>query len=53
MRERCEKCDRHLLADDAYICSYECAFCEECARGQDFICPNCAGELVRRPKRNM
>jgi hypothetical protein len=52
MRERCEKCDRQLTAtDDAYICSYECTFCEECTRGQDCICPNCGGELVQRPKR--
>lgn len=34
------------------ICSFECTFCMECAddvlRG---ACPNCGGELVRRPIR--
>jgi hypothetical protein len=34
------------------ICSFECTFCSACARevlqGE---CPNCGGELVRRPIR--
>ena len=34
------------------ICSYECTFCAACAdevlKG---VCPNCGGELVRRPVR--
>jgi hypothetical protein len=34
------------------ICSFECTFCRHCAdavlRGR---CPNCGGELVRRPVR--
>ncbi len=54
LRPNCECCDRDLPNDsaDARICSFECTFCSDCAdaklRG---ICPNCGGELVRRPQR--
>jgi len=54
LRPTCECCDRLLPASsrDARICSFECTFCADCAdtrlRG---ICPNCGGELVRRPIR--
>lgn len=52
MRRECEGCGKVLEPDGvAYICSYECTFCDECARGYEFICPNCGGELVTRPKR--
>ncbi len=52
MRERCERCDAALAQDgDALICSHECTFCRSCARTLDFVCPNCNGELVARPKR--
>ncbi len=48
----CEKCRRPLAADgEAYICSYECTFCPECTEKLSAICPNCGGELVRRPRR--
>ena len=48
----CEKCGRPLTADgEAYICSYECTFCPECTEKLSAICPNCGGELVRRPRR--
>lgn len=54
LRPGCECCDRDLPADspDALICSFECTFCRDCA-GQRLhgICPNCGGELVRRPIR--
>jgi hypothetical protein len=34
------------------ICSFECTFCRECAEGRlGGRCPNCGGELVRRPIR--
>jgi hypothetical protein len=34
------------------ICSFECTFCADCASGRlDGTCPNCGGELVRRPVR--
>src|SRR5678815_2599312 len=52
MRTKCERCERVLsLHDDAYICSYECTFCDNCAGEMKHVCPNCGGELVRRPRR--
>lgn len=52
MREHCERCDVALAPDgDAVICSFECTFCRSCAEAMDFVCPNCSGELVTRPKR--
>jgi hypothetical protein len=55
LRPNCECCDKDLPADadDARICSFECTFCAECAdkRLPDGRCPNCGGELVRRPVR--
>ncbi len=34
------------------ICSFECTFCAPCAANTFLgICPNCGGELVRRPVR--
>lgn len=52
MREICEKCEVDLAADDdAFICSYECTFCPDCAEEMETVCPNCGGELVARPRR--
>jgi len=52
MRERCEKCSARLdLGAEAYVCSYECTFCVGCAHDMTHTCPNCRGELVRRPRR--
>ena len=52
MRETCEKCGAALDLDaDAFVCSYECTFCPACASGMAQTCPNCRGELVRRPRR--
>jgi hypothetical protein len=54
MRPNCECCDRDLGpgADAAFICSFECTFCEACVSGPlGGLCPNCGGELVRRPRR--
>jgi hypothetical protein len=54
LRPGCECCDRDLAPDgrDAMICSFECTFCEACATERlGGICPNCGGELVRRPAR--
>jgi len=48
----CEKCGATLAPGGvAYICSYECTFCASCAGQMNFVCPNCEGELVRRPRR--
>jgi hypothetical protein len=54
LRPNSECCDRDLppSAREAMICSYECTFCRKCA--ETFFagrCPNCGGELVRRPVR--
>ncbi|WP_413737602.1 DUF1272 domain-containing protein [Sodalis sp. RH21] len=54
LRPNCERCDADLPphSPDARICSYECTYCAACA--QRFLhnsCPNCGGELVRRPIR--
>jgi len=52
MRSKCEKCEKELQKDsDAFICSYECTFCVDCAKEMNLVCPNCSGELVERPKR--
>ena len=54
LRPNCECCDTDLAGDSdaAYICSFECTFCARCTsetlRG---ACPNCGGELLRRPRR--
>lgn len=48
----CEKCNKTLtMQSEACICSYECTFCESCSEEMHFCCPNCQGELVKRPKR--
>ena len=52
LRESCERCGAGLPHEvEAFICSYECTFCPGCTAGMDSICPNCGGELVRRPRR--
>jgi hypothetical protein len=54
LRPNCECCDHDLPPDssDAFICSFECTFCRDCAteilQGK---CPNCGGDLLRRPSR--
>ena len=54
LRPNCECCDCDLPPEsrEAMICTFECTFCAACAR--DVLhgtCPNCGGELVRRPVR--
>ena len=52
MKGACEKCGASLAAEgEAHICSYECTFCGSCTEAMDGTCPNCGGELVRRPRR--
>jgi hypothetical protein len=54
LRPNCECCDRDLPpeAANAMICTFECTFCADCATGVlAGTCPNCGGELVRRPIR--
>jgi hypothetical protein len=54
MRPNCECCDRNLPPAEggAFICTFECTFCEPCALGPLAArCPNCTGTLVPRPSR--
>ena len=54
MRPDCERCGTDLPAEapGAFICSFECTFCSDCSADVlGGICPNCGGELVRRPIR--
>jgi hypothetical protein len=53
IRPNCECCNRDLSPDSraAYICTYECTFCADCAKRMHLVCPNCGGDLVRRPIR--
>lgn len=52
MKRKCEACGTGLpLLAEAYICSYECSFCADCTKRMRHVCPNCNGELVRRPPR--
>ncbi len=54
LRPNCECCNTDLppAAMNARICSFECTFCADCADNTlHGACPNCGGELVRRPVR--
>lgn len=53
LRPNCECCDIDLSPEaDARICSFECTFCASCAEATlKGRCPNCGGELVKRPVR--
>jgi hypothetical protein len=54
LRPNCECCDRDLPPEspDALICTYECTWCRDCAEGVlQGTCPNCGGNLERRPVR--
>jgi len=51
MKKECEKCGRALTADgETYICIHECTFCSRCSEEMNSVCPNCGGELARRPR---
>lgn len=54
LRPNCECCNVDLPPDStsALICTFECTFCSDCAEKRlKSTCPNCGGELVRRPRR--
>jgi hypothetical protein len=52
LRTACERCGGGLSHEsDAVICSYECTFCRACGEALGYVCPNCGGELVARPRR--
>ena len=51
MRDSCERCGRAVTREaEAFICIYECTFCPDCTTQMSAACPNCGGELVRRPR---
>jgi hypothetical protein len=52
LKPTCERCGAETPASgDAFICSFECTFCPDCAGELEHVCPNCGGELVPRPRR--
>jgi hypothetical protein len=54
LRPNCECCDKNLPPDavDAMICTFECTFCRDCVETRlGGVCPNCGGNLERRPVR--
>ncbi|HEY5389470.1 MAG TPA: DUF1272 domain-containing protein [Solirubrobacteraceae bacterium] len=54
LRPNCECCDCDLPngSPQARICTFECTFCADCAQERfGGRCPNCGGDLVRRPTR--
>ncbi len=53
LRPDCERCGADLPPDaGAYICTFECSFCVDCVEGPlAGTCPNCGGNLERRPVR--
>ena len=54
LRPNCEWCDRDLPPEspDAMICTYECTWCSDCVETNlQGVCPNCGGNLERRPVR--
>lgn len=54
LRPCCECCGTDLPPEsqEARICSFECTFCAACTDSTlAGRCPNCGGELLRRPIR--
>jgi 1,4-dihydroxy-2-naphthoyl-CoA hydrolase len=53
MRDACERCSVALsLVDAAFVCSFECTYCPNCAVALAMRCPNCGGQLATRPTRS-
>lgn len=54
LRPFCECCAKELPphSEEAVICTFECTFCSQCNEAllKD-NCPNCGGNLVKRPVR--
>jgi len=50
-RHECGRCHAPLPeGTSAYWCAHECTYCPTCYRRLNFTCPNCSGELARRPR---
>ena len=53
MKEECLVCAAKLLNDSlAYICSFECTYCQSCAEDHNRVCKNCGGELKDKAKKS-
>lgn len=51
MKQNCDKCNYEFHEkSNAFICVKEHTYCRECAENLFYVCPNCHGELVVRPK---
>lgn len=54
MHPACLRCAATFCQESAaYICSFECTFCDGCAEDLKQHCPNCGGDLQRRPTRTL
>ncbi|MEP4892149.1 MAG: DUF1272 domain-containing protein [Aliiglaciecola sp.] len=54
LKPNCEWCDKDLPpeSEDAFICTYECTFCQDCVETVLLnVCPNCGGGFSARPIR--
>ncbi|WP_417709738.1 DUF1272 domain-containing protein [Roseibium aggregatum] len=54
LRPNCECCNKDLppQSEEAFICTFECTFCADCARNVlKGACPNCGGNFQQRPIR--
>ncbi len=52
MKTSCEGCNAQLFQDgEAYVCSFECTYCNRCMANANGVCSRCGGELSRRPRR--
>ena len=54
LRPNCECCNKDLPpeSEEAFICTFECTFCADCARNVlNGVCPNCGGNFQQRPIR--
>lgn len=54
IRPCCEQCGVDLPneSEDAFICTFECTYCENCAQIIfKNTCPNCGGNFTKRPIR--
>ncbi|WP_408043816.1 DUF1272 domain-containing protein [Tenacibaculum litopenaei] len=54
LKPNCEHCGTLLAynATNAYICSFECTYCEHCALTVfENVCPSCTGNFSKRPIR--